>query len=214
MEKIIRMPLGALASNCYIIPADKGKAVVIDPASSGEVEAVLDSHELELGGIVITHGHFDHFAGAAALKAATGAPVYAPDLDAEMLLSADKSWAWFMQGTDFAPVKADYVFSDGENFSVCGVEFSVMAAPGHTAGSCLLFCERYGVIFSGDVIFRGSVGRTDGFSGSDKMMVLSLKKIGELSAGKNYEILCGHGEPTDLVTEKRTNPYLSLNDGF
>lgn len=210
MEKIIRMPLGVLASNCYIIPADGGKAVVIDPASSGEVEAVLDSNELELGGIVITHGHFDHFAGAAALKAATGAPVYAPELDAEMLTSADKSWAWFMQGTDFAPVKADHTFSDGDTFSVCGVGFSVMAAPGHTAGSCLLFCDRYGVIFSGDVIFRGSVGRTDGFSGSDKMMVLSLEKIRKLPSGRNLTILCGHGEQTDLATEQRTNPYLSL----
>lgn len=214
MNKIMRLPLGALASNCYIIPADGGKAVVVDPASSGEVEAVLDSNELELGGIVITHGHFDHFAGAAALKAATGAPVYAPDLDAEMLESADKSWAWFMQGTEFAPVKADYTFSDGETFSVCGVEFRVMAAPGHTAGSCLLFCERFGVIFSGDVIFRGSVGRTDGFSGSDRMMALSLEKIRKLPAQRNFTILCGHGEPTDLITEKRTNPYLSLNDGF
>lgn len=214
MEKIIRLPLGALASNCYIIPADNGKAVVIDPASSGEVEAVLDSNELELGGIIITHGHFDHFAGAAALKAATGAEVYAPDLDAEMLTSADKSWAWFMQGTDFAPVKADHVFTDGDTFSVSGVEFRVMAAPGHTAGSCLLFCDRYGVIFSGDVIFRGSVGRTDGFSGSDRMMVQSLKKISELPDTRNFEILCGHGDTTDLVTEQRTNPYLSLNDGF
>lgn len=214
MNEIMRLPLGALASNCYVIPADGGKAVVIDPASSGEVEAVLDSNELELGGIIITHGHFDHFAGAAVLKAATGAPVYAPDLDAEMLLSADKSWARFMQGTEFAPVKADYVFSDGGIFSVCGVEFRVMAAPGHTAGSCLLFCESYRAIFSGDVIFRGSVGRTDGFSGSDRLMVQSLLKIRELSAERNYVVLCGHGEPTDLVTEQRSNPYLLLNDVF
>lgn len=214
MNKIIRMPLGALASNCYIIPADNGKAVAVDPASSGEVEAVLDSHEWELGGIVITHGHFDHFAGAAALKSATGAPVYAPDLDAEMLESSDKSWAWFMQGTDFAPVKPDHLFADGETFSVCGVDFRVMAAPGHTAGSCLLFCEKYGAVFSGDVIFRGSVGRTDGFSGSDRMMVESLQRIGGLPCERNYAVLCGHGEPTDLITEQRTNPYLTMNNEF
>lgn len=206
MEKIMRLTLGALASNCYIIPAEGNKAVVVDPASSGEVEAVLDSNDMEIGGIVITHGHFDHFAGVSALKKLSGAPVYAPDFDAEMLQSADKSWAWFMQGTEFAPVTPDHVFSDGESFSVCGVEFRVMAAPGHTAGSCLLFCDRFGVIFTGDVIFRGSIGRTDGFSGSAKMMSQSLEKIRQISG--NYALLCGHGDRTDLETEKRCNPYL------
>lgn len=203
----MRLPLGALASNCYIVPAKGNKAVVIDPASSGEVEAVLDSEDMEIGGIVITHGHFDHFAGAAALKAVSGAPVYAPDLDAEMFQSAEKSWAWFMQGTEFAPIKPDHLFSDGENFSVCGVDFRVMAAPGHTAGSCLLFCEQYGVIFTGDVIFKGGVGRTDGFSGSTRMMEQSLQKVRGI--GGNYTLLCGHGESTYLETEKRSNPYLS-----
>lgn len=211
MENIMRLPLGALASNCYIIPAEGNKVVVVDPASSGEVEAVLDSEELEIGGIVITHGHFDHFAGVAALKALSGAPVYAPDFDAEMLESADKSWAWFMQGTEFAPITPDHVFSDGETFSVCGVEFRVMAAPGHTAGSCLLFCEQFGVIFTGDVIFRGGVGRTDGFSGSGRMMLESLQTVRNIRG--NYTLLCGHGESTDLKSEKRKNPYLTDLDG-
>lgn len=206
MEKIMRLTLGALASNCYIIPAEGNKAVVVDPASSGEVEAVLDSNDMEIGGIVITHGHFDHFAGVPVLKKLSGAPVYAPDFDAEMLQSADKSWAWFMQGTEFAPVTPDHVFSDGESFSICGVEFRVMAAPGHTAGSCLLFCEQFGAVFTGDVIFRGGIGRTDGFSGSAKMMSQSLEKIRRISG--NYALLCGHGESTDLETEKLRNPYL------
>lgn len=203
----MRLPLGALASNCYIVPAEGNKVVVIDPASSGEVEAVLDTNELEIGGIVVTHGHFDHFAGVAALKEVSGAPVYAPDLDSEMLQSADKSWAWFMRGTEFSPVVPDHLFADGDTFSVCGVDFRVMAAPGHTSGSCLLFCEQFGVIFTGDVIFRGGVGRTDGFSGSSRMMEESLKAAAKI--GKNYRLLCGHGELTDLDTEKRSNPYLS-----
>ena len=106
MDNIMRLPLGALAANCYIIPADGGKAIIVDPASTGEVMAILDTNELELGAIIITHGHFDHFAGAAALHEQTGAPIYAPDLDSEMFQSSDKSWAWFMGGTPFAPIKA------------------------------------------------------------------------------------------------------------
>lgn len=206
MDNIIQLPLGALAANCYIIPGEDGMAVVIDPASAAEVMNIMDRDDIEVGAIIITHGHFDHFAGVAALREQTGAPVYAPDLDSEMLTSSDKSWAWFMQGTPFAPVTPDRVFTDGEEFTVCGVTFKVMAAPGHTAGSCLLFCEKFNAIFSGDVIFRNSIGRTDGYSGSDRQMLDTLAKIKGLPG--NWTILSGHGDVTDLATEKRYNPYL------
>ncbi len=195
-----------LASNCYIIAAENNRAVVIDPASSEEVLLEIDRNDFTLGGIIITHGHYDHFAGAAELKARTGAPVFAPDLDAEMLQSADKSWARFMAGVDFEPVTADRLFSDGEKFAVCGITFRVMAAPGHTAGSCLLLCEELNAIFTGDVIFRGSIGRTDGFSGSERQMSESLAKIRGIDG--DYALLCGHGDTSTLAEEKRFNPYL------
>ncbi len=204
MEKIACLPLGALASNCYVIPAGE-KAIVIDPASSEEVMALLENEGLALGGIIITHGHYDHFAGAAALKERTGAPIYAPDLDSEMYSSSDKSWAWFMQGTEFRPITPDHLFSDGDKFSVCGTEFSVMTCSGHTAGSCLLFCEKWGVIFTGDVVFCGSVGRTDGYSGSSRSMQESVSRIAKIEG--DYTLLCGHGEPTTLSAEKKNNPY-------
>lgn len=208
MDSIICLPLGALAANCYIIPGEGKSAVVIDPASTGEIIAELDTEELTLGGIILTHGHYDHFAGAAALKARTGAPIYAPDLDREMLGSADKSWARFMDGEEFQPVVPDHAFSDGEGFSVCGVDFRVMGAPGHTGGSCLLFCDKWRVIFTGDVLFKNSIGRTDGFSGNDRMMVESLMKISRIEG--DYTILPGHGDATNLAFEKKNNPYLRM----
>lgn len=206
MIEIMRLPLGALAANCYIVPAEGNKAIVVDPASAGEVMAVLDANETELAAIIITHGHFDHFAGAAALHERTNAPIYAPEPDREMFQSADKSWALFMSGVPFAPISPEHLFSDGERFSICGTEFAVMGAPGHTAGSCLLFCEKHGSAFTGDVIFRGSVGRTDGYSGSMPQMRESLQKIKAIE--HNCKLLCGHGSVTDIDTEKRTNPYL------
>lgn len=206
MIEIKRMPLGALASNCYIIATDNKEAVVIDPAASGEVEAYIELNDLKIGGIIITHGHFDHFAGVNALKRLSGAKVYAPELDSEMLASAEKSWAWFMQGNQFEPVVPDKTFSDGGRFTVSGIDFSVMGAPGHTAGSCLLFCESAGGFFSGDVLFKDGVGRTDGFSGSDRLMRESLAKISALSG--DFKVYTGHGEITTLGEEKMYNPYL------
>lgn len=203
---IISMPLGALGTNCFMI-AEAGKAVVIDPASSAEVLNYLSSNELTLSAIIITHGHYDHFAGAAELKEQTGAELIAPEADKEMLQSAEKSWADFMP-VPFRPVTPDRTFSDGDCFSVCGIEFSVMAAPGHTAGSCLLFCPALGnAIFAGDVIFNGSCGRTDGYSGSTEQMMESLRKIAELEG--DYDIYCGHGPGTTLENEKCNNPYLA-----
>lgn len=207
MERIIQMPLGALATNCYIVPADEGKAIVVDPASTGEVMATLETNDTELGAIIVTHGHFDHFAGAAALKEQTGAPIFAPELDRDMFQNSDKSWAWFMQGTPFAPIEPEHLFGDGEEFELFGTKFLALNAPGHTAGSCLLICDKWDCIFAGDVIFRGSVGRTDGYSGSAAQQRETMKKIREIE--HNYMLLCGHGEATDIETEKRINPYLA-----
>lgn len=206
MDKIIQIPLGALATNCYIIPADEGKAIVVDPASTGEVMAILETNDTELGAIIITHGHFDHFAGAAALQERTGAPIFAPELDSDMYQSSDKSWAWFMQGTPFAPITPEHLFGDGEEFSLFGTDFLALNAPGHTAGSCLLICDKWDCIFTGDVIFRGSVGRTDGYSGSAARQEQTMKKLREIE--HNYKLYCGHGEATNIETEKRTNPHL------
>ncbi len=208
---IASMPLGALGTNCFIVTGESGKAVAIDPASSAEVLQYLKENGLTLSAIIITHGHYDHFAGAAELKAETGAEIIAPEADREMLQSAEKSWADFMP-VPFRPVTPDRTFADGDTFFACGMEFSVMAAPGHTAGSSLLFCkigegERSDVIFAGDVIFNGSCGRTDGYSGSTVQMRETLRKIAELEG--DYDIYCGHGVGTTLENERFCNPYLS-----
>jgi len=205
-EKIFTLPLGELQSNCYIIPRENGKAVVIDPASAHGAKSFLEAKGLSLGVVIITHGHFDHFAGAAELKRSFDAEVFAPKADLEMFSDPNKCWADFMSYTPFEELKPDVLFSDGETLSVCGVNFTVMAAPGHTAGSCLLLCEELGAIFTGDVIFRGSIGRTDGFSGSDGDMRRSLGKIAALKG--NYTLYCGHGGVSSLDEEKRSNPYL------
>ena len=170
MPQIYQLPLGALGTNCYIIPGEDSRAVVIDPASAAEVEMFLNTHGLKLGTIIVTHGHYDHFAGAAQLMESTGA---------SLLASAPE-----------------------------GLKFRVMGAPGHTAGSCLLFTEIGGEpsAFCGDVVFCMGVGRTDGYSGSTRDMLDSLEKIAKLPG--DFKLYPGHGSTTTLDYERQNNPYL------
>ena len=195
--QIYQLPLGALQTNCYIVPGADSRAVVIDPASVTELEMFL-----------ITHGHYDHFAGAAALQEHSGAKILASAPDEPMYSSAEKCWADFMP-VEFRGIKPDKLYSDGEEFTAEGLKFHVMAAPGHTAGSCLLFLDNDGgqVIFCGDVVFLMGVGRTDGYSGSTRDMLDSLEKIAKLPG--DYKIYPGHGSTTTLDYERENNPYIA-----
>ena len=206
--QIYQLPLGALQTNCYIGPGADSRAVVIDPASVIEVEMFLNTHGLTLGTIIITHGHYDHFAGAAVLQEHSGAKILASAPDEPMYSSAEKCWADFMP-VEFRGIKPDKLYSDGEEFTVEGLKFRVMAAPGHTAGSCLLFLDNDGeqVIFCGDVVFLMGVGRTDGYSGSTRDMLDSLEKIAKLPG--DYKIYPGHGSTTTLDYERENNPYIA-----
>lgn len=210
MDKIYTLTLGELATNCYIIEGEDNKAAVIDPASSTEVLMFLQNRGLTLGSIILTHGHFDHFAGVPELVRSTGCEVIGSKGDEEMYKSAAKSWADFLPRIPFEPAVPDRFFSGGESFSACGLEFRAMAAPGHTAGSCLLFLktEDGEVIFAGDTVFCGSVGRVDGYSGSAQQQRETLRSIFALDG--DYTIYCGHGEPTTLSAEKRYNPFFTM----
>lgn len=203
MDEIVQLTLGPLATNCYLVPAENNSVVVIDPAASSDVSAFLEARDLSIAGIIVTHGHFDHFAGVAALVEEFSAPVYAPELDREMFQSSDKCWAYFMGGIPFTPITPDCLFEDGDLFSIGGVNFRVKSAPGHTAGSCILFCEQFDSIFTGDVLFKNGCGRTDGFSGSSRQMEESLKMIAQIQG--DYQILCGHGETSTLLMEQKFN---------
>lgn len=205
---IFQLPLGALQTNCYIIEGENRRVVVIDPASVTEVESFLNSRDLTPGTIIITHGHYDHFAGAAELSRRSGAKIYASAPDEEMYASSAKSWADFMP-VEFKPIKPDMLFSDGDVFTAEGLSFRVMAAPGHTAGSCLLFLQKDGeeVVFAGDVLFNLGIGRTDGYSGNTRQMLDSLDKIAKLSG--DFKVYPGHGSSTTLEFERVNNPYLS-----
>lgn len=205
---IIKLTLGELASNCYILEATEKTAAVIDPGAEAEVIiAELESRGLTLNKILLTHGHFDHMGAAAELKERYGAQVYISAADEELLDNKVKSVAYFLPELPFRPIKADVRIKDGDVISQGQMKLSVMETPGHTAGSVCFIAED--CIFTGDTLFHRSVGRTDLFSGNASAEIESVKRLAALT--KNYKLYCGHGSDTDLETERKTNPFMTGN---
>ena len=208
---IIKLTLGELAANCFIVEAPEKTAIVIDPGAEAEVVmAELESRGLTLRKILLTHGHFDHTGAAAELKSRYNAQVYISAADEELLPDREKSVAFFLPDQPFRPVEPDARIKDGDVISQGSMKISVMATPGHTAGSVCFIIED--CIFTGDTLFHGSVGRTDLYSGNAKQQAESLKRLAALD--KSYKLYCGHGEDTDLDTERETNPFLSHITNF
>lgn len=202
---VIKLTLGELAANCFIVEAPDNTAIVIDPGAEAEVIiAELERRGLDLQKILLTHGHFDHTGAAAELKAKYNAQVYISAADEELLPDREKSVAFFLPHVPFHPVEPDVRIKDGDVISQGSMKIKVMATPGHTAGSvCFIIEDR---MFMGDTLFCCSVGRTDLYSGNAGEQTESLKKLAALD--KNYRLYCGHGSDTDLDTERKTNPFL------
>ncbi len=187
------LPLGLLSANCYLL-WDGPDAVVIDPG--GQAETILNRLR-ELGvtlrAIVLTHGHFDHVGAVGELREATGCRVYlsVPDTVLPAQITA-------------GPIPSTDLFDDGDTLRFGNIELHAILTPGHTPGSCCL--QAGNRLFTGDTLFRGSIGRTDLPCGDWDQMMQSLKKLAALS-GDLY-VYPGHGDATTLDHERRTNPYL------
>lgn len=187
--QIIAKPCGAYATNCYIIRHEKGD-FIIDPGQ-GAFEFVKDKAK-EPKAILCTHGHFDHIWDSAALQKAFKIPLYIHKNDEFML--ADP----FKMG--HAHAKADFLVSDENEFAVSGVKFRFLFYPGHTPGCCMIELVGENIAFSGDFLFKGTIGRYD-FPYSDaNLMKQSLEKV--MLVKQNLRLLPGHGLETTLSAEQ------------
>ena len=203
---IIKLTLGELAANCFIVEAPDKTAVVIDPGAEAEVIIEeLESRGLTLGKILLTHGHFDHTGAAAELKERYRAPVYISAVDEELLDDKVKSVAYILPEIPFRPVQADVRIKEGDVITQGSMEISVIETPGHTAGSVCFIIDD--CMFTGDTLFHRTIGRTDHFSGDTPTEIQSVKRLAALD--KNYRLYCGHGADTDLDTERKTNPFIT-----
>ncbi len=204
MEIITIYPRG-FGANTYAITEDGQNAIVIDP-SQARVESELIKRGLKGVGVLLTHCHFDHVGGVAALQAG-GARVYCSEQEKPLIgTSADMHEE---AGCPRYPFRVDETFLDGEEKILGGICVKMLLTPGHTAGSCCYLITandggRY--LFTGDTLFHGSIGRTDFPTGSLADMRASLRKLGALEGG--YPVYPGHGEETTLQIERDTNPFM------
>ena len=210
--RILSRIVGSLATNCYIIICEETrKAIIIDPGFSAEEaneilnEIVKNGFKVEK--IINTHGHFDHIIGNDILKALTKAKILIHKNDASMLLDPSKNLSR-MLGRDIISPKADRLVEEGEIIKVGDLELKVIHTPGHTEGSISLFCEKEKVVFTGDTLFAGSIGRTDLPGSSFEEIMHSLKEK-LMNLPDETVVYPGHGGKTTIGREKGTNPFLS-----
>ncbi len=187
-----RFTVGWLSTNCYVVGCEETReAAVIDPGmdSEREAEPILDfikQNSLHIKYIINTHGHPDHVAGNAIMKKATGAPILIHESNSEN-------------------VQADRKLHDGNILQVGTLKLVVLHTPGHTPDGISLLGEN--LVFTGDALFAGSVGRTDFLGGSYEELMRSIKtKL--LAIPDSFKVYSGHGPSTTIGDEKKYNPFL------
>ena len=197
--------LGMLAANCYLLGCGEGICCIFDIGESPALLLqTLKEQQLTVGAILLTHGHYDHIAGVEEVRALSGAPVYIHQADAGMLTDGRANLAYQLTDAPFRKVQNFTTVTDGDVLHVGSRDIQVLHTPGHTPGGVCYLTEE--MLFSGDTLFCGSIGRTD-FPGSDPaQMQNSLKKIATLPDA--LQVFPGHGSATDMAREKHGNPYL------
>ncbi len=213
MVDINHLVLGPVATNIYIVSNQETKeAVLIDPAERGRlIFETLNEMGLSCVAVLLTHGHFDHVTGLKSFNENAHAPVYACEAERELLADSRLNCSADGLGLGASDVQADvdHFLKDGEEFDAAGLHWKMLWTPGHTVGSCCYYLESENALFSGDTLFAGSIGRTDLPTGSMQELLRSLReKLTVLP--DSTEVFPGHGEFTDLGTEKKYNPFIAV----
>lgn len=225
--RITSFPAGPWQANCYVVSVDGRSCVVVDPGvdAADRVRAIVADADLRVEGVLLTHGHIDHVACAAAVADHFGVPAWLHEADVELLdpevagrgLVPDARALLEQFGIDLGRPRRLHTLTGGESIDVAGATFDVVHAPGHRPG-CVMYrlalpdaspqpTRPTDVVFSGDVVFAGSIGRTD-LPGGDHAVMLETLRTVVLGLPDAATVLPGHGGQTTVDRERATNPYL------
>ena len=206
-------PAGAFAANCYVVaPARGAECVIVDPGQDAQqgIDELLLRYRLKPIAVLLTHGHIDHMWSVAPVCGAKGIPAYIHPDDRELLADPAKGLSLavgqqLFGGITFTEPDDVRELADGSALSLAGLEFTVRHTPGHTPGSVTFGSENG--LFTGDLLFAGSIGRTDLPGGDHQAMLRSLART--LTLPDDTLVLPGHGPQTTIGAERRTNPFLT-----
>lgn len=206
--KVERFLTGILSTNCYVAWNEQTKeAVIVDPAAySKKLAEFLREEGLKPQAVLLTHGHFDHIMGLDALLEEYPVPVYVHEAEKGLIVDPKTNLSLtYTNGYVFED--ATYV-TDGQKITAAGVTFEVLFTPGHTSGGCCYYAETENMLFSGDTLFRCSVGRSDLPTGDETTLIRSIKEK-LLVLPENTVVYPGHMAATTIQTEKTANPFLA-----
>jgi hydroxyacylglutathione hydrolase len=205
--EVAQLALGPFQSNCYVVRRPGAEeAVVVDPGWPGEVDRIQAALAgARCAAILVTHGDIDHIAGVSGLAETTGAPVHMPAVERGRLERPDD---YLPYGVDVSLPghTPEVVLEGGEELELAGITFAVLSVPGHTEGHLAFAGE--GCVFSGDVLFAGSVGRTDREGGDWEALLASIRLLVDRLSPETV-VYSGHGPATTLGQELATNPFLA-----
>jgi hydroxyacylglutathione hydrolase len=216
---IVGFPAGSFAANCYLVaPGPRAECLIIDPGQDAEagIDDIIDEYHLQPVAVLATHGHIDHIWSIAPVCGARGIPAYIHPDDRALLtdparglsLSAGQQ---LFGGMTFTEPDDVLELTDGMRLELAGLDFVVDHAPGHTPGSVTFrqpSAVEPGTLFSGDLLFAGSIGRTDLPGGDYETILASLARVCLPLPGET-QVLAGHGPPTTIGAERASNPFLA-----